>query len=87
MKKQRIFQHKILVGDFGRQRGAEMLCGARWSGDQEGSNRNTYESRGCGPRDKESNWWNESVKVTFRLKGNALKYDLCVKMHKTEKKY
>ncbi|KAM7489846.1 hypothetical protein LguiB_027330 [Lonicera macranthoides] len=78
-EKQRIFQHKVLEGGFWEANGS---ANDMWDKAAEGirkiAKETLGESRGCGPRDKESWWWDDSVQDKVKVKRKCFKaWSLC----------
>jgi len=73
-EKQRIFQHKILEGGFTQPHGSANYMWERMGHEIKKVAKETLgESRGFGPRGKESWWWNDSVQSKFRIKRDCFK--------------
>jgi len=85
-EKQRIFQLKILEGGFSQAQGsANDMWDKMAQYIRKVAKETLGESRGFGPRGKESWWWNESVQSNVRIKREFLKIGLAVRMPKLGK--
>ena len=72
--KQRIFQHKILEGGFRQPHGSANDMWERMAHEIKKVAKETLgESRGFGPRGKESWWWNDSVQSKVRIKRDCFR--------------
>jgi len=72
--KQRIFQHKILEGGFRQPHGRANDMWERMAHEIKKVAKETLgESRGFGPRGKESWWWNDSVQSKVWIKRDCFK--------------